>query len=113
MRWPKASRIPEALMGDALINLIVQLLAGAIGGNLAGAAPQDSGLGVLGTTIAGVIGGGVMGQVLQSLLPLAGGTGGLDIGALLGQIVAGGAGGATLTVIAGIVKSTMAGPEVH
>src|SRR5262249_22002118 len=114
MHWPEACKIPEALMGEALINLIVQLFAGAIGGNTAGTALKDSGLGMLGNTITGVIGGGVMGQVLQTLLPsLAGGTGGLDLGALLSQIAAGGAGGATLTVIAGIVKSAMAGPEVR
>ena len=99
-------------MGEALINLIVQLFAGAIGGNTAGAALKDAGLGMLGNTITGMIGGGVMGQVLLTLLPsLAGSTG--DIGALLGQVAAGGAGGATLTVIAGIVKSAMAGPEVR
>jgi hypothetical protein len=39
--------------------------------------------------------------------------GGLDIGTLLSQIVGGGAGGAILTVIAGIVKNAMAGPQVH
>jgi hypothetical protein len=110
MRWPKACKIPEALM----INLIVQLLAGAIGGNIAGAALKDCGLGMLVYTITGIIGGGVMGQVLQALLPpLAGGTGGLEIGALLAQIAGGCAGGATLAVIVGIVKSAMAGPEVR
>lgn len=101
-------------MAEALINLTVQLFAGAIGGNTAGAALKDCGVGTLGNTIAGVIGGGVMGQVLQALIPpLAGGSGGLEIGLLLAQMAGGFAGGATLAVIAGIAKSAMAGPEVH
>jgi uncharacterized membrane protein YeaQ/YmgE (transglycosylase-associated protein family) len=101
-------------MGETLISLIVQLLAGAIGGNVAGAALKDYSLGMLGNTITGAIGGGLLGQVLQALLPsLAAGAGGLDIGALVGQIAGGGAGGVILTVIAGIVKSAMAGPQVR
>ena len=101
-------------MAGTLINLMIQLLAGAIGGNAAGAAFKDYGLGMLGNTITGAIGGGVIGQALQAMLPsLAGGTSGAEIGALLGQIAGGGAGGAILTVIAGFVKSAMAGPQVR
>jgi hypothetical protein len=97
-------------MAEILINLMIQLLAGAIGGNAAGAAFKDYGLGMLGNTITGALGGGVIGQALQALLPsLAGGTSGSDIGALLGQI----ARGAILTVIAGFVKSAMAGRQVR
>jgi hypothetical protein len=33
--------------------------------------------------------------------------GGLDVGALVGQLVGGGAGGAVLTLIAGVVKNMM------
>ena len=100
-------------MGETLISLIVQLLAGAIGGNVAGTALKDYSLGMLGNTITGAIGGGILGQVLQALLPSLAGTGGLDVGALLGQIAGSGAGGVILTVIAGIVKSAMAGPQVR
>ena len=69
---------------------------------------------MFGNTITGAIGGGVVGQALLALLPvLAGGAGGLDFGALLGQIAGGGAGGAILTIVAGFVKSAMAGPQVR
>ena len=44
-------------MSEALINIIVQIVAGAIGGNGAGAALKDVNLGTLGNTIAGAIGG--------------------------------------------------------
>ena len=44
---------------DTLINLIIQVVAGAIGGNAVGAGVKDVNLGTLGNTIAGAIGGGV------------------------------------------------------
>ena len=102
---------------ESIINLIIQLVAGVVGGNAAGAALKDYNLGGVGNTIAGAIGGVGGGQLLQALIPAiaaaAGGTSGLDIGALLGQIVVGGAGGAILTVIAGLVKSMMASEQTH
>lgn len=54
---------------------------------------------------AGAIGGVGGGQLLQALVPaLAGVAGGvLDMGSIVGQLVGGGAGGAILTVIAGLV----------
>ena len=47
-----------------LTNLIIQAIAGAIGGNAAGAASKDLTLGTLANTIVGAIGGGVGGQIL-------------------------------------------------
>jgi len=91
-----------------LINLIIQLVSGVVGGNAAGAALKDYNLGNLGNTIAGAIGGIGGGQVLQALIPTiasAAAAGGLDLGAIVGQIIGGGAGGAILTIIAGLVKA--------
>jgi hypothetical protein len=54
----------------------------------------------------GAIGGLGGGQLLQALLPVivsAAAGGGLDLGAIVGQV--GGGGAAILTVIAGLVKS--------
>jgi uncharacterized membrane protein YeaQ/YmgE (transglycosylase-associated protein family) len=42
---------------ETIINLIIQLIAGVVGGNAAGAALKDYNLGNLGNTIAGAIGG--------------------------------------------------------
>jgi len=73
-------------MSGTLMNLIVQIIAGAIGGNGAGAALKHLNLGTLGNTIAGAIGGGAGGQLLSALIPaLAGAAGTTDIGALVGQ----------------------------
>jgi hypothetical protein len=100
----------ETIM-DALVNLIIQIVAGAIGGNGIGAALKDVNLGALGNTVAGGIGGAAGGQLLQLLIPALTGAagGGLDVGALLGQVVGGGVSGAVLTAIVGAIKTMMAG----
>jgi len=101
---------------ETLINLVIQLVAGVVGGNAAGAALKDYNLGNIGNTIAGAIGGVGGGQLLQAVIPAiasGAGGGGLDVGALIGQIVGGGAGGAIPTVIAGVVKSMMASQQTR
>ena len=89
-------------MSATLINLIIQLIAGAIGGNAAGAAMKNVDLGTLGNTIAGALGGAGGGTLLTALLPiLQGAAGNVDVGALLGQAVGGGVAGAVVTASSG------------
>ena len=97
-------------MSATLINLIIQLIAGAVGGNAAGATMKNLDLGALGNTIAGALGGAGGGTLLTSLLPLLQGVAGnVDIGQLVGQAVGGGVSGAILTAIVGLIKNAMAG----
>ncbi len=97
-------------MSATLTNLIIQLIAGAVGGNAAGAALKDYDLGKLGNSIAGALGGVGGGQILTALLPMLAGTAGnVDIGAILGQAVGGGVAGAIVTFIVGLIKNAMAG----
>jgi hypothetical protein len=104
------SRIEEGTMSATLVNLIIQIIAGALGGNGAGAALKGLSLGPLGNTIAGAIGGLGGGQILSALIPaLAGAAGAPDVGALVGQAVGGGIAGAILTAVIGFIKSKMAG----
>ena len=99
-------------MSETLINLIIQLVAGAIGGNAAGSALKDYDLGKLWNTVAGAAGGVGGGQILQALIPfLAGAGGGADIGAVLGQAVGGGVAGAIVTFIVGAIKNAMSGQQ--
>ena len=96
------------MMSATLINLIIQLIAGAVGGNAAGATMRNIELGTLGNTIAGAIGGAGGGTLLTALLPTPqGAAGNVDIGAMLGQAVGGGVAGAraTLSPARGIPKS--------
>ena len=100
-------------MWGGIVGLIIQLISGAVGGNIAGSAMKQYNLGTLGNSIAGVIGGGVGAQIIGALV--GGGTGaeaaagGLDIGSIIGQIVSGGAGGGILMVIVGLIKQAMGG----
>ena len=97
-------------MSATVINLIVQLIAGAIGGNAIGSGLKNVDLGTIGNSIAGAIGGAGGGTLLTSLIPLLAGTAGnVDIGSIIGQAVGGGVSGAILTAIVGLIKSAMAG----
>ena len=60
-----------------ITSLIVQLVSGAVGGNAAGALFKNISLGTLGNSIAGIVGGGIGGQILQAVLGVGGGAGGL------------------------------------
>ena len=57
-------------MSATLINLIIQLIAGAVGGNAAGAAMKNFDLGTVGNTVAGALGGAGGGTLLTALLPV-------------------------------------------
>lgn len=90
---------------ESLLPIILQLVAGAVGGNVGGAAMKDSSLGGLGNTIAGAVGGVGAGSILGALIPaianVAGG--GLNIG----NIAASGVGGIVIQIIAGLIKAQM------
>jgi hypothetical protein len=88
--------------------LIIQLISGAVGGNIAGAAMKEQSLGTLGNSIAGIVGGGVGGQLLAAIIPALAGGGGLDIGSIIGNIAGGGVGGGVLMVIVGMIRKAMA-----
>jgi hypothetical protein len=93
-------------MSATIINLIIQIIAGAVGGNAAGAASKDISLGTLGNTIAGAVGGG---QLLSALVPVLAGAGNnVDIAALASQAVGGGVAGAIVAAIVGVIKNKMA-----
>jgi len=96
------------IMSATIINLIIQLIAGAIGGNAAGATMEKANLGPAGNTIAGALGGLGGGQLLSALIPaLAGSAGGVDLASLAGQLVGGGVSGAIVTVIVGMIMNAM------
>jgi hypothetical protein len=92
------------------VGLIIQLVAGIAGGNAAGIALREYNLALLGNTIVGAFGGVAGGQLLQIVMPaISGAGGGLDVSAILSQIVAGGIAGAACTFIVGLGKDIAAG----
>lgn len=88
--------------------LLIQLISGAVGGNIAGSIMKNISLGTLGNTIAGIVGGGIAGQVLEQVFHTAVAGGALDPVAILTQIVGGGVGGSILMAIVGAIRGVVA-----
>ena len=88
------------------MNMIIQLVLGAIGGNVGGALFKNLSLGTLGNSIAGIVGGGVGGQILQMVLGAT--ATGVDAGGgMLANVVGGGVGGIVVMAIVGFIKNAM------
>lgn len=102
---------------EVIVPILVQLIAGGIGGNVIGQVVKSLNLGPAGNSIVGAV-GGVAGTWLAGMIPgldglvsgaaTAGTAGGLDLSALAGQGATGLVAGGILTAIAGIIKSSMA-----
>jgi uncharacterized membrane protein YeaQ/YmgE (transglycosylase-associated protein family) len=105
-----------------LANLIISLLSGLVGGNVAGGAMQDKGLGTLGNSIAGLVGGGAGGWLMKALGLIAAAAGpaatatgaapvtgaeGIDFGSIIANIAGSGIGGAILTALAAWIKNSV------
>jgi uncharacterized membrane protein YeaQ/YmgE (transglycosylase-associated protein family) len=94
-----------------ITSLIIEAISGAVGGNVAGAAMKDKSLGTIGNSIAGIVGGGLGGTILQSVLGSAAGGGGMDLQSILANVGGGGVGGAILMAVIGIIKAQMSKQE--
>ncbi len=81
------------------MELIISLLSGAVGGNLAGALLKKFSLGTLWNSVVGILGGGLGAELLNRF--------GIDISGIIGNIAGSGVGGAVLMVIIGLIKSAM------
>ncbi|HET6389307.1 hypothetical protein [Hyphomicrobium sp.] len=77
--------------------LILQLISGAFGGNVAGALFRKLSLGTFGNAIAGVVGGGIGGQLLELAFPTGSAGSTLDQAAIITQILGCGVSGGLLT----------------
>ena len=98
-------------MSGAVINLIIQLIAGALGGNVVGAELKNVDLGAIGNSIIGAIGGAAGGTFLTGLIPLLHGTvHTVDISSIIiGQAAGGAVSGVILTAIVGLIKNAISG----
>jgi uncharacterized membrane protein YeaQ/YmgE (transglycosylase-associated protein family) len=97
-------------MSATLINLIVQLIAGAVGGNAAGKINSSFDLGTLVNSIVGAlggVGGGYLIGMLAPALTMAEGAG-VDVAAIATQAVGGGVAGLVVTAIIGAIKNKAA-----
>jgi uncharacterized membrane protein YeaQ/YmgE (transglycosylase-associated protein family) len=84
-----------------VVSFILQLLSGAVGGTLAGDLFKNPGLGILGNSLAGIVGGFLGGQLLHYLLGVRlVGEDNVDLQSLFASVVGGGIGGAIVTAVA-------------
>ena len=88
--------------------ILINLVAGALGGVGVGKSSPTFDLGTVGNVISGLVGSGLLGQIVTLLLPsivAAAGSGNLSVSGVITQVIAGGAGGAILTAIIGAIKN--------
>jgi hypothetical protein len=91
--------------------ILINAIAGALGGVGTGKASPTFDLGTVGNIIAGLVGGGLLGQIVTLLLPSVAAavqSGNLSVSGIVSQVIAGGAGGAILTAIIGAIKNKAA-----
>jgi len=91
--------------------VLINIITGALGGVAVGKSSPNLDLGMIGNIVAGLVGGGLLGQIITLLLPsimTAVQSGNLTIGGIISQVIAGGAGGAILTAIIGAIKNKVA-----
>lgn len=94
-------------MGN-IINILIQLVSGALGGAGAGKLMPKLSLGKIGDILAGIL-GGVGGSQILGLLGVGGGTAaGVDFASILTSILGGGVGGGALMAIISTVKDMLA-----
>lgn len=96
-----------------MTSLIISLVSGAVGGNAAAKVLKDFDMGTLWNSVAGIVGGGLGGQIMGQLgidpgAATAAASGSVDMGSIASQIGGGGIGGAVLLVVASYVKKMIA-----
>ena len=92
-----------------MTSLLIQLVSGAVGGNVAGAVLKKFSLGTVGNSIVGILGGGLGGQIL-GMLGMGGAgaaAGAMDVGSIVSSVAGGGVGGAVLMAIIGVIRQAM------
>ncbi len=90
-----------------IVQLLIGLASGALGGNVAGKV-MNSSMGTMGRSITGILGGAGLSSVAQMMGiggvadPAAGSS--LNLSSILSNVLSGGVGGGILTAILGMLK---------
>lgn len=88
-----------------IVGLLVGLASGAAGGNVAGSV-MKSGMGTMGRSLTGIIGGTALSQIAPMIPGLAGmfgdpTSGAMSVSGIVASVLSGGVGGGLLTAIMG------------
>lgn len=92
---------------ETLLPLLIQVLGGGAGGNLAGKLLKNIDLSKIVQTVLGIVGGVLGGQGLGALEILQSVLGSEGAGGLLGNAGASGISGAVLVAVIGLIKKMM------
>lgn len=87
---------------EQLLPLLTNLATGAVGGNVAGAALKEKSLGFIGNTVAGLVGGGLGGTLLTSVL------GNMGLAGMTGDVASSGIGGMVMMSLLSYAKPYLA-----
>ncbi len=93
-----------------MLETIIGLLGGALGGNGAGALLKKFSLGTVGNSVVGILGGLAMKYIpqLSGLINFGGEAAGSgDMMSIVSNLVSGGVGGGVLMTVVGLVKNMM------
>ena len=96
-----------------IVSLIIQLVLGVVGGNAGAAVVKNASLGTTGNSVVGAIGGIILGQIISHFTgappvdPAAAAATANSMGDIITNVIGGGAGGAILTIVAGLIKNSM------
>ena len=88
----------------SIIPIIIQMLTGAVGGNVIGFLAKNISLGTKYDSIAGIVGGVIGGQLFWLLGISASPSGSLDFDSILGSVLSGVSGGGLVMLAAGSIK---------
>jgi uncharacterized membrane protein YeaQ/YmgE (transglycosylase-associated protein family) len=90
------------------VELIINLLSGAVGGNIAGGLMKNLSLGTLWNSVVGILGGGLGGQILGMLgVAGSGDASSMDLGSIIGSMGGSAVGGGVLLAIVGAIKKAI------
>jgi len=86
--------------------LVIQLISGAVGGNVAGALLKKFSLGTFGNSVLGFLGADIV-RLFLKMLGVGGagmGEGAMDLGSILSRVAVGGVSGGVVVAIIGAVR---------
>ncbi|MFV2035372.1 MAG: hypothetical protein ACC631_09750 [Halocynthiibacter sp.] len=93
------------------MELLIGLISGAIGGNIAGRLVKKLGSGIWINSVSGLVGGGLGSVTFTRFFPVdnafAAAAGGPDFSAVVNHIAAGAVGGGIVLVIVGALKNIL------
>jgi uncharacterized membrane protein YeaQ/YmgE (transglycosylase-associated protein family) len=90
------------------ISVLINLVSGGVGGNIAGAGLKDKSLGMIGNTIAGAIGGTAGAWIIKALGVLSSfGLTDMSMGSIIGAVGTSAVSGGVITAIVAMIKDRM------